>query len=82
MLIQQGQATWYGDRDEVRDTMTCNHCNTVVFVAKRGEDPNTAFCTTCMDHICLPCSSRGCTTWLQKMELAEEREQSRRSLGI
>lgn len=79
-----------GGRRVARDTITCAHCNTVVFV-KPGtaatvyeiydpllqatrEEPG-AFCRVCMAAICVACHVAGrCTPFERRLEAAEARD--------
>jgi len=62
-----------GSPDIERDTVTCIHCNTVVFIdpLKPVED-FTGWCMRCMKFICLECAAKGdCRPfekWLDKVE--------------
>ncbi len=57
------------------DTITCAHCNTVVFI-KAGQDPSEmgGFCQLCFKHICGPCVDElKCTPFEKKLEVHEAR---------
>jgi hypothetical protein len=62
------------------DTYTCAHCNSVVRV-----QPRTLIggCRQCDALVCEPCAQRGsCTPFERRMERAEARAASRRSMGL
>lgn len=65
------------------DTVTCCHCQRVVFVGAR-QDPSTlgGFCRMCMKHTCGPCADKGCTPFERKLEESERRFQTLRSMGL
>jgi hypothetical protein len=73
-----------GRADVELDSITCFHCNRVVFV-KAGQDPSAlgGFCRVCMRHLCGPCADLGtCTPYEREMEKAEARDRFLRSAGI
>lgn len=78
-----GYAVWTEpSRTVERDTFTCVHCNTVVFV-KPKQDPSEmgGFCRQCMSHICGPCADLGkCTPFEKKLEEMEARDRFLRSV--
>ena len=62
-----------------KDSFTCVHCNSVVFVAP-GTDPtiDNGFCIKCMKHICGPCADHGeCVPWERQMEEFEAKVRTR-----
>lgn len=80
-----------------RDTITCKHCQRIVFV-KPGtastvylfpqvdgpdkEEPG-AFCRTCMAPICLHCLHKGtCTPFERQIEQMEARGRFLRAAGV
>lgn len=67
-----------------RDTFTCRHCGKVVEVKpKQAPEDLGGLCKVCMGLTCPQCAGQpGCKTYEQKMEEAEERFHSRRSLGL
>jgi hypothetical protein len=99
MRTPQGYATIFDpDRPLVeRDTITCSHCQRIVFV-KPGTGATTylfpqmqgpdkeepgAFCTTCMSAICIQCCAEGtCTPFMKKLELYEKRQRLLRAVGV
>lgn len=80
-----------------RDTVTCGHCQALVFV-KPGTGATTylipqldrtwkeepgAFCRVCMSAICITCCDKGnCTPFEKQLEVVEAREKFLRSAGI
>lgn len=91
MRNPHGQAEWIGvegtRENRVRDTITCVHCNGVVFVdPKPGAEPNHGFCLKCMSQICGPCADLNtCVPFEKQLEAIERgisRQQFFRSLGI
>lgn len=80
-----------------RDTITCGHCQAVVFVtpgsattlyqiydAPTGQwrEEAGAFCRVCMTAVCLRChAAGGCTPWERRMERAEARQRLRAAVG-
>ncbi len=66
MRNPHGEATWSGGDgpDLVMDSVTCCHCNTVVFV--RLDLSNVGFCRKCMSHVCGPCADEGTCTPFEK----------------
>lgn len=95
MRNAQGYVTIFGDFREgehilERDTVTCGHCNQIVFT-KPGtvstvylipqlngpdrEEPG-AFCRQCMGAICLKCCAEGlCTPLMRRIEEMEAKNQ-------
>ena len=80
-----------------RDTVTCGHCNRIIFVKPgsattiyllhhrdgRVTEEAGAFCRVCMRPVCLPCHDQGsCTPWEKMLELAESRGRLLRSLSL
>lgn len=73
-----------------RDTITCGHCQTIVFVqpgtgattyllwnpqTRRWDAHAGAACRVCMRPVCLACDADGrCTPWEQRLEQAEARD--------
>lgn len=89
-----GYATWTDPEQPVveYDSITCSHCQRVVFVKPgtastvyvdletRTEEAG-AFCRVCMRPVCLPCCAVGtCRPWEQRLEQAEARERLRRQV--
>jgi hypothetical protein len=67
-----GYAVWTGGDgpDLEMDSVTCVHCNTVVFV--KTDLSNIGFCTKCMDQLCGACADKGtCTPWEKRLEQME-----------
>jgi len=81
-----------------RDTISCGHCQRIVFV-KPGEASTVylifdrvrwawkeemgAFCRLCMRPVCLQCHGYGgCIPWEKKIEISEARDRFCRALGI
>jgi len=64
-----------------RDTFTCAHCNSVVFVQPRA-DPATmgGFCRSCMKLICPKCAGKPCAPFQKQIEAAERRDLDRRRM--
>jgi len=71
-----GYAIWSGGDGPVieKDSITCVHCNSVVFVdAKTDPSSLGGFCTKCMKNICAKCADLGsCTPWEKQMEAQEK----------
>jgi len=80
-----------------RDTITCKHCQRIVFTKpgsastvylfpqRQGPDKEEpgAFCRVCMSPICLACCAVGtCTPWERRMEKIEARDRMLRSVGL
>lgn len=66
-----------------RDTMTCNHCQRIVHVPVNNKIEEVGdFCRGCMKVICLRCVGQGCTPFLKKIEIEEERYHALRSYGL
>lgn len=73
-----------------RDTVTCAHCQRIVFVKPATAatvylilDPQTriwteqpgAFCRSCMRPVCLPCEAAGrCVPWERAFEAMEAKD--------
>lgn len=98
MLRPQGFVQIFSDRPTVeRDTITCGHCQAVIFVKPASaatvylvpqiqgpdkEEPGAA-CRVCMRAVCLRCCAIGtCTPWERRLERAESRDRFLRSAGI
>jgi len=63
-----------------RDTFTCNHCNTVVYIKpKASPDDFGSMCRLCMKMVCRRCANYGCTPFEKKLEAIEARDRARRS---
>lgn len=55
------------------DTITCAHCNSIVFLKKEGADPG-GFCRHCMKGVCGKCADQGkCTPFEKKLAAYERR---------
>ena len=66
-----------------RDTFTCSHCNSVVYVKpKSNPDDFGSMCRICMKMVCQRCANLGCTPFEKKLEQAEARDRARRSYGL
>ena len=80
-----------------RDTITCGHCNRIVFVkpgtastvyvfpqpAGPDKEDAGAGCRVCMRAICLTCHDAGtCTPLERRLEQAEARGRLLRSMGL
>ena len=62
------------------DPFTCGHCNCIVHAKPKAM---LGGCRMCHSLICGPCEQRGgCTPWEKRMERAEARDRSRRSMGL
>lgn len=88
MLKPQGYATFTGDTIVERDTITCGHCQMLVFVKPRTastiylipqfqapdkEEPG-AMCRVCMRAVCLKCHDDGrCTPFERRIEEMEHK---------
>lgn len=74
--------TFEPDRPPVeRDTITCCHCNSIVFV-EPGKSASDAggFCGLCKQPTCGPCADLGkCVPFEKKLEAIEARDRLRRS---
>lgn len=67
-----------------QDTITCIHCNGIVFV-DAGQDPSElgGFCTMCNRNICAGCAATGrCDPFEKKLERSERRGQLLRAAGV
>ena len=72
------------DGNVERDTITCFHCQRVVFI-QPGADPSSlgGFCRVCMRHICGPCATQGsCRPFEKQLEQMEAKDRLLRSIGI
>jgi hypothetical protein len=65
-------------------TFTCVHCNAIVEVPhKAPPDKCGGFCGRCFAPICTTCAMKGrCTPFERRIEQAEARDRSLRSMGI
>lgn len=80
-----GYAVLFGPDGGVteRDTFTCFHCNSVVYVKpKSNPDDFGSMCRLCMKMVCQRCANFGCTPFEKKLEQIEARDRARRSYGI
>lgn len=70
-----GQAEWSGGEKTItRDTFTCTHCNTVVFVTpKMAPTEMGGYCASCHAPICKCCVGKPCVPFEKKL-LAMERK--------
>ena len=71
-----------GKKDVEEDTITCCHCNKVVFLKPR-QDPTEVggFCRLCMMHTCSECADNGtCTPFEKRLEAMEAKDRLRRSI--
>lgn len=68
MRNPHGHIVWSGEGSGLElDTVTCIHCNTVVFV--KMDMSNVGFCRKCMDHVCGPCADSGkCLPFEKQLE--------------
>lgn len=63
------------------DTVTCGHCNSIVFLKKPGADPG-GLCRHCMKGVCGRCCAIGkCTPFEKKLEAYERRMRFRDDLS-
>lgn len=72
-------------RAQEMDTLTCAHCQTIVFLHKpdgtRTEDQG-GFCVKCFKGVCGPCADLGrCTPFEKKIEEYERRAIAQRNLA-
>ncbi len=69
-----GYGHWFNGqgRDLERDTFTCKHCNSVVFV-EPFQDPAAAggWCMNCAALICRECAGRECRPFERQLEREE-----------
>lgn len=75
--LVQGYGVWVGVNgvEKERDSFTCAHCNTVVFIEPRARPEDSGgFCRMCMKCICGPCTNHGCTPFEKKLEQVEARQ--------
>lgn len=66
------------------DTITCNHCNTVVLVKPKA-DPAAlgGFCRMCMKHICPKCTDKQtCTPFEKRLQQIESKDRLRKAVGV
>jgi len=64
------------------DTCTCGHCNFVFHVGARQRPEDIGgLCKQCMRPICPRCLDKGCTPFEKQLEIWEERDRFRRSIG-
>ncbi len=65
-----------------RDTITCKHCNSVVFV-KPGVSAAEmgGYCSLCAAPICKDCVGKSCEPFEKKIEKAERQEYQKRQLS-
>lgn len=73
MRNPHGSALWTGGdgADLEMDSITCAHCNTVVFV--KIDLSNAGFCIKCMDHLCVTCADKGvCIPFEKRLEAFEK----------
>lgn len=78
-----GYAVWSGpDRKQVeRDTFTCKHCNSVVFVQpKMSPTELGGYCALCAAPICSGCAGKTCVPFERRLEEQERRFHQRRQL--
>ena len=78
VIVEPGRA------DIECDTVTCIHCNGVVFVAA-GKDPSDlgGFCVLCNRNICAACASTGkCDPFEKKLERIESRGRFFQAVGV
>jgi len=80
-----------------RDTVTCGHCQRVVFVkpgtvatvylvldraTRRWQEEPGALCRVCMRSICLLCHDDGrCTPWERRLAQMESRDRLYRTIS-
>ncbi len=77
-----GQASWSGEGVSTIacDSITCRHCNGVVFSFKSPTDPKAlgGWCVKCAKPICAQCADRGtCTPWEAQMDAMERADRAR-----
>jgi hypothetical protein len=82
---EAGEVTWTkrGYHAGTRPTMRCVHCggHRIIPAAAKPEDMG-GFCRLCMGTTCTSCAGKGCTPFERKLELAEARDRSLRSMGL
>lgn len=70
-----GFAHWYNGQapDIEKDTITCCHCNTVVFIDPlRPVEEFTGWCMNCFKFVCLACAAKGvCVPLERRLEQME-----------
>ena len=66
------------------DTVTCCHCQALVPVKPKQDASDVGgFCRMCFKHTCGRCADLGtCTPFEKKLEQAEARGRSLRSMGL
>lgn len=68
-----------------RDTVTCNHCQRVVFVhdkAGRALHGVLVHCHQCDANVCVPCAERArCAPFDKRLEQIEARSRLRAKIG-
>ncbi len=80
-----GEVEWtkHGHRTGARPTLRCVHCGCHRIVpAKASPEDMGGFCRLCMGTTCTSCAGKGCTPFERKLELAEARGRSLRSMGL
>lgn len=91
MPLRRGYAVISIDGKAVdeKDTFTCNHCNSLVFLdtTEKRQDPSKAggFCRACMQHICPKCAYEGmtatkCVPFERRLDAIESKDRFRRAL--
>ena len=66
------------------DSLTCGHCNTVVFVRPRERPEDIGgMCYQCWSHVCPKCVEKAtCRPFEKQLEAIEARAEALRSYGL
>lgn len=66
------------------DTFTCAHCQRIVPITPRCAPSDAGgWCARCAKCVCGPCADRGrCDPFEKKLERAERRSETLRSMGF
>lgn len=67
-----------------RDTITCGHCQKVVFIPPKADPADLGgLCKMCMTHICEPCVGKmKCTPFERQLETMEAKGRMLKAMGV